>query len=61
MTNEEYLESYHELTMKVLPEIAIRLGRGDNADATDLLTQLQAKQSDMWTNYMEQANSAVNP
>lgn len=61
MTNEDYLEAYHELTTKILPEIAIRLGRGDTQDGIDLLAQLQSTQSDMWTSYMDQASAAVNP
>lgn len=61
MTNTEYLEAYHALVDKILPEIAIRLGRGDSADAADLLTKLQAKLSDMWTAYMAQASAVVKP
>lgn len=61
MTREDYLDQFHELTNKILPEIAIRHGRGDHEEAADLLTRLRAKQSDMWTSYMEQANAAVAP
>jgi hypothetical protein len=61
MTRDEYLDQFHELTNKVLPEIATRLARGDSDEAADLLTKLRAKQSDMWTSYMAQASAAVNP
>lgn len=61
MTRDEYLDQFHELTNKVLPEVSTRLGRGDTDDAAELLTALRATQSDMWTSYMEQANAAVNP
>lgn len=61
MTRDEYLDQFQELTNKILPEIATRLGRGDNADAAELLEALRAKQSDMWTSYMAQASAAVNP
>jgi hypothetical protein len=61
MTREVFLDQYYELTNKVLPEIAIRLGRGDYQEGADLLTQLQAKTSDMWTSYSAQASAAVAP
>lgn len=61
MTRDDYLDQFHELTNKVLPEIATRLARGDNTEAADLLTKLRAKQSDMWTSYMAQASAAVAP
>lgn len=61
MTREDFLDQYYELTNQVLPEIAIRMARGDNDEAADLLTKLQAKQSDMWTSYSAQASAAVAP
>lgn len=61
MTHAEYLEAFHELTNTVLPEIALRQGRGDHDQATDLLTQLRAKQSDLWSQRVVTAQEGVNP
>lgn len=61
MSRDLYLDQFHELTTKVLPEISTRLGRGDYEQGAELLTKLIAKQSDMWTSYMAEANAAVAP
>jgi hypothetical protein len=61
MSNADYLERYHELTTKILSEIAIRNGRGDFEDSALLLTQLMAKQDSLWTQYMTSASAGVNP
>lgn len=61
MTNTDYLEQYATLTNKYLPEVALMLGRGDADSATNLVTLLQTKLSDLWTSYMAQASAAVAP
>lgn len=61
MTHTDYLEAHHELTNKALSELAIRHGKQDYEGATELLTQLRAKLSDMWTKYMGDASRTVAP
>lgn len=61
MTHDQYLEAHHELTTKVLPEIAMRNGREDYTSSAELLTQLRAKLDSLWTEYVASVAPGVRP
>lgn len=61
MTHDQYLEQYHEITSKVIPDIALRLGRDDLAGGAELLTRLRAKLDDLWSQRTATTAREVNP
>ncbi|RAK51602.1 hypothetical protein [Phenylobacterium soli] len=61
MDHPTYLELFHETVIKVLPEVAIRQGRGDHDSAADLVTALRTKLDDLWAQRVVTAQQGMKP
>jgi len=48
MTHQEYLETFHEITVKVLAEISLALAKGEIDYGQQVLTALRARQDALW-------------
>jgi len=55
MTHPEYLEAFHEITVKVMPEIALALSKGEEDYAAQVVSALGARHDALWTQRQEAA------
>jgi len=48
MTHPEYLEAFHEITMKVLPELSLALAKGEIEYGQRVTSALIARHDALW-------------